>query len=71
MPDGSDREREIRELAWRLWRDAGSPDGREEEFWYAAEAELRTREDRSSDADDGSFPASDPRSDTGIMGPGR
>lgn len=71
MPDGNDRERKIRERAWQLWRDAGSPEGREKEFWYTAEAEFRAREDRGSDADDGSFPASDPHSDTGITGPGR
>jgi DUF2934 family protein len=31
---------EIRDRAYALWVDAGSPDGREEEFWHQAEAEL-------------------------------
>ncbi len=34
-------EQEIRECAHRLWEQAGKPEGREEEFWHAAEQELR------------------------------
>ncbi len=30
----------IKDLAYRLWQDAGSPDGRDQEFWYAAEAQV-------------------------------
>jgi len=40
-------EQEIRERAHRLWEQAGKPEGREEEFWRAAEQELRN-EDKSS-----------------------
>lgn len=40
-------EQEIRERAHQLWERAGKPEGREEEFWHAAEQELRN-EDRSS-----------------------
>lgn len=40
-------EQEIRERAHQLWERAGQPEGREEEFWHAAEQELRN-EDRSN-----------------------
>ena len=39
-------EQEIRERAHRLWEQAGKPEGREDEFWQAAEQELRN-EDKS------------------------
>lgn len=41
------REQEIRERAHQLWERAGKPEGREDEFWHAAEQELRN-EDRSN-----------------------
>ncbi|MGJ4994447.1 DUF2934 domain-containing protein [Bradyrhizobium sp. HKCCYLS3077] len=31
----------IRERAHRLWEQSGRPDGREHEFWYQAEQEVR------------------------------
>lgn len=65
MPDSDDRERKIRERAYELWQQAGSPEGQHEEFWRQAEAE----EHGNADAD--SFPASDPPSNTGVTGPGR
>lgn len=34
-------EQEIRELAWRLWDQANQPDGRADEFWFAAEDTLK------------------------------
>lgn len=37
---------EIRERAWRLWEQAGRPEGREHEFWHQAEQELLEEEDR-------------------------
>ncbi|MDR3401224.1 MAG: DUF2934 domain-containing protein [Chthoniobacter sp.] len=36
----ADREIRVRELAYRLWEEAGRPDGRSEEFWRAAETRL-------------------------------
>ncbi|KKC39650.1 hypothetical protein WH87_05720 [Devosia epidermidihirudinis] len=33
-------EDDIRERAYRLWIDAGSPDGRDVEFWFMAEQQL-------------------------------
>jgi hypothetical protein len=44
LPEPS--EQEIRERAHHLWERAGKPEGREDEFWHAAEQELRN-EDRS------------------------
>ncbi len=40
-------EQDIRERAHRLWEQAGKPEGREEEFWHAAEQKLRN-EDKSN-----------------------
>ena len=36
-----DYNQQIAERAYALWEGAGYPDGRDEEFWYAAEQELR------------------------------
>jgi hypothetical protein len=32
----SDQEHRTRELAYRLWEEAGRPDGRDDDFWHAA-----------------------------------
>ena len=37
------RRREIRLRAYELWEQAGSPAGRDEEFWLTAERELTTQ----------------------------
>ena len=37
------RRREIRVRAYELWEQAGSPTGRDEEFWLIAERELTTQ----------------------------
>jgi hypothetical protein len=31
---------EVKDLAYRLWEEAGRPEGRHEEFWLAAEAQI-------------------------------
>nr|WP_314257888.1 DUF2934 domain-containing protein [uncultured Devosia sp.] len=31
---------DIRDRAYALWVEAGSPDGRDQEFWHRAESEL-------------------------------
>lgn len=31
------REEEIRQMAYRLWEQAGRPEGRDQEFWYQAQ----------------------------------
>lgn len=35
---GTDRDDEIRQIAYRLWQEEGCPDGREAEHWLKAEA---------------------------------
>jgi hypothetical protein len=42
-------EDQIRNYAHRLWEKAGRPEGRDAEFWHAAEVELST-ESESPDA---------------------
>jgi hypothetical protein len=51
----SDFEQNVRELAYRLWEQAGWPEGGSEEFWFAAEKELAERNDDGS-RDDASIP---------------
>jgi hypothetical protein len=54
-------ENEIRECAYRLWQEAGSPEGQETEFWQRAK-ELITERNAHADVDaasEESFPASD------------
>jgi len=40
-------DKEIAAKAYKLWEQAGQPDGKEEEFWHLAEQEL-LNEDKSS-----------------------
>ena len=40
-------EEDIRTRAYDLWKQAGEPEGRDEEFWLLAEQELRN-ENKSS-----------------------
>ena len=49
---------EIRDRAYGLWLDAGSPDGRDEEFWHQAEAEL---------AENGEIDTSEEHADTELL----
>jgi len=41
MADHDLSEQHIREYAYRLWQEAGSPEGGGEEFWHKAAAELK------------------------------
>lgn len=60
------QQEKIREMAYRLWEEAGSPQGRQDEFWRLAEDRLTQDEGTSVPNDDldiageHSFPASDP-----------
>jgi DUF2934 family protein len=38
-------EKVIRELAYELWEHAGRPEGRSDEFWFAARFECERREE--------------------------
>ncbi len=61
MSDTSE-EQEIRECAYALWQEAGSPEGEETTFWLKAEeiiAERKAHADVDA-AGEESFPASDP-----------
>lgn len=62
-------EQRIREIAYRLWQQEGSPAGRDVEFWQRARA-LAAGQDRIDEASEESFPASDPPAMGGITGPG-
>jgi hypothetical protein len=74
--DGDDLEQIIRERAYRLWQQAGSPDGRQEEFWHQAREEQTNTASpqaqqgaKTDEAMKESFPASDPPANSGIVGP--
>ena len=38
-------EEQVRSRAYELWEKAGQPEGRDEEFWHQAAAELTPRDD--------------------------
>lgn len=61
-------EQRIREKAFRLWEEAGRPEGQEEHFWFQAEAAIREEEAKLDKAIADSFPASDPPSATVTTG---
>ncbi len=59
-----DQSEQQRELAYYLWQQAGSPEGRQDEFWHLAGHQL-AQDDLAADAaidaaEEDSFPASDP-----------
>jgi hypothetical protein len=62
-------EQRIRETAYRLWEEEGSPEGREHDFWFQAEAAIREQEAKLDEELADSFPASDPPSSTVTTGP--
>ena len=41
----NENEQMIREQAYELWDHAGRPDGRSDEFWFAARAEFEREEE--------------------------
>ena len=43
---------QIAERAYALWEANGRPDGRDQDFWYAAETELRDQGEIKQLADD-------------------
>ncbi|WP_081822312.1 DUF2934 domain-containing protein [Acidocella facilis] len=64
--DRNDREKDIEQIAYHFWNDAGRPAGRDLEFWRQAEAEYSQRVSKQNQghmvekAGEDSFPASDP-----------
>ncbi len=63
------RQDRIRHRAYRIWREAGCPEGDDRAHWSAAEQEEAAEDAAVEIADEDSFPASDPPSRTGIIGP--
>jgi hypothetical protein len=57
---GQPNEDMIRNEAYNLWQQAGSPAGREQEFWHQAREKLTDRLTDLDKAGEDSFPASDP-----------
>lgn len=61
----SDYEHSLRQLAYRLWEEAGCPEGRADEFWYTAlevlAAESRPPEAPEAEPADASAEAPAPR----------
>ncbi|MDR5763221.1 DUF2934 domain-containing protein [Caballeronia sp. LZ035] len=47
----SPAEERIEELAYRLWEEAGSPDGRSDEFWHQAQRQLAKEPGIGSEAE--------------------
>jgi hypothetical protein len=39
----TDLDHQIRKRAYQLWEEAGRPEGRAEEFWYHAQADIHTQ----------------------------
>ena len=46
---GEPTEKEILERAYQLWERAGRPENREDEFWHAAQQQLRNEAVRTPD----------------------
>jgi hypothetical protein len=58
----------IREMAHRLWEEAGSPEGEDQRFWFLAKVEIDREEAKLDKEVAGSFPASDPPSSSVVTG---
>ncbi|PZW48775.1 Protein of unknown function (DUF2934) [Humitalea rosea] len=63
------REQRLREKAYQLWQEAGSPEGEDDRFWQQAIAATEHEEDALDETVEESFPASDPPANSGIIGP--
>jgi hypothetical protein len=55
----TERENRIREIAHRLWEEAGQPDGRDNEFWTRAEMQIEEQEKKQQPGQP--LPATPPR----------
>jgi hypothetical protein len=62
------REDRIRVRAYQIWLDGGCPEGAANEHWQMAEDQEAADAEVDVESED-SFPASDPPSHTGIIGP--
>ena len=41
-------EKQIQNYAYRLWQQAGCPEGKDDEFWHKAKAELKDNPDAAN-----------------------
>ncbi len=65
------REDRVRNRAYRIWQEAGSPDGADLDHWAEAERQETLADEQADTASRDSFPASDPPAASGITGPTR
>jgi hypothetical protein len=56
----------VRDLAYQLWQDAGSPEGQADHFWHLAEQGVAGDEAGYDKTLADTFPASDPPANSGI-----
>ena len=54
----------VRQLAYELWEQAGRPEGRSDEFWFAARYELERREETGDTQPPVRLPAEPPRQES-------
>ena len=69
----TDRDQQIATRAYRIWEDAGRPDGADIEHWNAAEAEIEGadgREDNAAPAEAPVLPAAREKAARGAKGKG-
>jgi hypothetical protein len=59
----------IRDEAYRLWEEAGRPEGQADRFWHAAKVAVDQAEAKLDKEVSQSFPASDPPSSSVVTGP--
>ena len=64
----SEYEQKIRERAYELWEKAGRPTDRTDEFWHQAREQIPYPPEPPNNDSADSFPASDPPSNSGIIG---
>jgi hypothetical protein len=67
-----EREESIRLRAYYIWLEAGCPEGADQQHWHEAEQQEApdAQDDVVETASEDSFPASDPPSFGGTVGPG-
>ncbi len=56
----------LRDKAYELWQEAGSPEGNAKHFWHLAEREVKADEKDYDKVLMDSFPASDPPANSGF-----
>ena len=52
---------EVKELAYKLWQESGSPHGKDWDFWLAAEAQLKAAKPKPAPKPKAAKPAAKPK----------